>query len=155
MGEISELGWLIGLVEHAMWSESLYFLYLLLHVTSCFLEYRTTKKVQKNSVNSERNVLIFSKPDLIHRITMSMKTHVSAIELHAFCTEASGQLHAEDAFTSGGAEIIRTFVGNCPPTYILVFLVVSFLLAFPPISYMHSSSHPFVLHSLSISFSLT
>jgi hypothetical protein len=28
----------------------------------------------------------------------------------------------------------------CPPTYALVFLVVSFLLAFPPISYMHSSS---------------
>jgi hypothetical protein len=33
----------------------------------------------------------------------------------------------------------------------LVFLVVSFLLAFPPISYMHSSSPPFVLHALPIS----
>jgi hypothetical protein len=41
------------------------------------------------------------------------------------------------------------------PTYVLVFLVVSFLLAFPPISYMSSSSPPFVLHSLSISSSLT
>jgi hypothetical protein len=29
-GEISKLGWLIGLVEHAMWADSLYFLYLLL-----------------------------------------------------------------------------------------------------------------------------
>jgi hypothetical protein len=28
----------------------------------------------------------------------------------------------------------------CPPTYVLVFLVVSFLLVLPPISYMHSSS---------------
>jgi hypothetical protein len=28
---------------------------------------------------------------------------------------------------------------NCQPTYVLVFLVVSFLLASPPISYMHSS----------------
>jgi hypothetical protein len=28
---------------------------------------------------------------------------------------------------------------NIRTTYILVFLVVSFLLAFPPISYMHSS----------------
>jgi hypothetical protein len=35
--------------------------------------------------------------------------------------------------------------------YIFVFLVVSFLLAFPPISYMHSSSPPFVLHALPIS----
>jgi hypothetical protein len=26
-----------------------------------------------------------------------------------------------------------------PPTYVLVFLVVSFPLAFPPITYMHSS----------------
>jgi hypothetical protein len=29
-----------------------------------------------------------------------------------------------------------------------VFPVVSFLLAFPPISYMHFSSPPFVLHAL-------
>jgi hypothetical protein len=42
-----------------------------------------------------------------------------------------------------------------PPTYVLVFLVVSFLLTFPPISYVHSSSPPFVLHSLPISPSLT
>jgi hypothetical protein len=41
-----------------------------------------------------------------------------------------------------------------PPTTGLVFLVVSFLLAFPPISYIHSSSPPFVLHALPISFSL-
>jgi hypothetical protein len=37
----------------------------------------------------------------------------------------------------------------------LVFLVVSFLLAFPPISYMHCSSPPFVLYALPISSSLT
>jgi hypothetical protein len=30
MGEMSKLGWLIGLVKHAMWADSLYFLYLLL-----------------------------------------------------------------------------------------------------------------------------
>jgi hypothetical protein len=30
----------------------------------------------------------------------------------------------------------------------LVFLVVSFLLAFPPISYIHSSAPPFMLHAL-------
>jgi hypothetical protein len=42
-----------------------------------------------------------------------------------------------------------------PSTYILVILVVSFLLAFPSISYMHSSSPPFMLHVLPISFSLT
>jgi hypothetical protein len=29
----------------------------------------------------------------------------------------------------------------------LVFLVISFLLAFPPITYMHPSSSPFVLHA--------
>jgi hypothetical protein len=28
----------------------------------------------------------------------------------------------------------------CPLTYVLVFLVVSFLLSFPPVSYTHSSS---------------
>jgi hypothetical protein len=33
--------------------------------------------------------------------------------------------------------------------------VVSFLLAFPPVSFMHSSSPPFVLHALPISSSLT
>jgi hypothetical protein len=32
-------------------------------------------------------------------------------------------------------------------TYVSVFLVVSFLLAFPPISYIHSSCTPFVLHN--------
>jgi hypothetical protein len=30
MGEISKLGWLMGLIEHAMWAGSLYFLYLML-----------------------------------------------------------------------------------------------------------------------------
>jgi hypothetical protein len=40
------------------------------------------------------------------------------------------------------------------PTYVFVFLVVSFLLVFPPISYMHSSSPPFVLHTLPTSFSI-
>jgi hypothetical protein len=38
-------------------------------------------------------------------------------------------------------------------TYILVFLVVSFLLAGPTIFYMHSSSPPFVLHALPTSCS--
>jgi hypothetical protein len=37
----------------------------------------------------------------------------------------------------------------------LVFPVVSFLLAFPPIFHIHSSSPPFVLHAVSISSSLT
>jgi hypothetical protein len=36
-----------------------------------------------------------------------------------------------------------------------VFLVVSFFLAFPPISYMNSSSAPFRLHALPTSSSLT
>jgi len=30
MGQISKLGWLIGLVRQAMWAEFLYFLYVLL-----------------------------------------------------------------------------------------------------------------------------
>jgi hypothetical protein len=30
MGEVSKLGWLIGLFEHVIWAASLYFLYLLL-----------------------------------------------------------------------------------------------------------------------------
>jgi hypothetical protein len=30
MGEMFKLGWLIGLVNHAIWANSLYFLYLLL-----------------------------------------------------------------------------------------------------------------------------
>jgi hypothetical protein len=37
----------------------------------------------------------------------------------------------------------------------LVFPMVSFLPAFPAISYMHFSYPPFVLHDLPISFSLT
>jgi hypothetical protein len=35
-------------------------------------------------------------------------------------------------------------------TYVLVYPVVSYFLAFPPISYMHYSSPPFVLHALPI-----
>jgi hypothetical protein len=37
-----------------------------------------------------------------------------------------------------------------PPTYVLIFLVISFLLAFPPITYKHSSYLPSVLHALPI-----
>jgi hypothetical protein len=37
MGEKSKLGWLIGLVEHATWADSLYFLYLLLLTISKIL----------------------------------------------------------------------------------------------------------------------
>jgi hypothetical protein len=33
MGEMSKLGWLIGLVKHAIWADSFYFLYLLLSVS--------------------------------------------------------------------------------------------------------------------------
>jgi hypothetical protein len=33
------------------------------------------------------------------------------------------------------------------PTYVLVFLVVSFPLTFPPTTYKRSSSPPFVLHA--------
>jgi hypothetical protein len=45
MGEMSKLGWLIGLVKHAIWTDSLYFLYLRtetdpLSETSCFLVFR-------------------------------------------------------------------------------------------------------------------
>jgi hypothetical protein len=42
-----------------------------------------------------------------------------------------------------------------PPTFVLVFLVVSFSLAFPPITYTLSSPSSFVLHSQRISSSLT
>jgi hypothetical protein len=41
------------------------------------------------------------------------------------------------------------------PTYAFVFLVVSFLLAFPPSAYMHSSSPHLCYITLPISFSLT
>jgi hypothetical protein len=40
-----------------------------------------------------------------------------------------------------------------PTTHVLVFLVVSFFLAFPPIPYIHSSFTLFVLHALPISSS--
>jgi hypothetical protein len=30
VGEMSKLGWLIGFIKHAIWADSLYFLYLLL-----------------------------------------------------------------------------------------------------------------------------
>jgi hypothetical protein len=53
MGEISKLGWLIGVVEHAMWADSLYFLHLVLCSTSKTLAstYKTMDKVQ-NKPNS-------------------------------------------------------------------------------------------------------
>jgi hypothetical protein len=44
---------------------------------------------------------------------------------------------------------------HCNITYVLVFPVVPFLLAFPPISYVNSSSPPFVLHATPISSFLT
>jgi hypothetical protein len=34
MGEMSELGWMIGLVKHAIWADSLQYLHLLLLSTS-------------------------------------------------------------------------------------------------------------------------
>jgi hypothetical protein len=37
MGDVSKLGWLIGLVEHAMWADSLYFLYLLFQFPKPYL----------------------------------------------------------------------------------------------------------------------
>jgi hypothetical protein len=40
-------------------------------------------------------------------------------------------------------------------TYDVILLMVSHLLALPPISYMHSSSSPFVQHALPISSSLS
>jgi hypothetical protein len=36
IGEMSKLGWMIGLVKHATWADSLYFLYLLLLSLSKF-----------------------------------------------------------------------------------------------------------------------
>jgi hypothetical protein len=57
---------------------------------------------------------------------------------------------------SGTSQHFKEPEGSSPcwqEPYVLVFLVVSFLLAFPPISYMHSLSPPFVLHSLRISSS--
>jgi hypothetical protein len=42
-----------------------------------------------------------------------------------------------------------------PSAYVLVFLVVSFPLVFPPITYMHSPSSPSMLHVLPISSSST
>jgi hypothetical protein len=39
----------------------------------------------------------------------------------------------------------------CSPTYFLVFLMLSFLLTFTPISYIDSSSPLFMLHALPIS----
>jgi hypothetical protein len=39
-----------------------------------------------------------------------------------------------------------------PPIYVLAFLIISFLLAFPSIFYKHFSSPPFVLHAPPISF---
>jgi hypothetical protein len=33
MGEISKLGWLVGLDKHATWADSLYFLYALLFLS--------------------------------------------------------------------------------------------------------------------------
>jgi hypothetical protein len=58
--EMSKLGWLIGLVKHAIWADSLYFLCLLLLSISkivatsqfYFLECRTMDRVQESS-NSE------------------------------------------------------------------------------------------------------
>jgi hypothetical protein len=45
LGEMSEMGWLIGLDKHAIWADSLYFLYLraetdLVSETLCFLVFR-------------------------------------------------------------------------------------------------------------------
>jgi hypothetical protein len=50
IGEISELGWLIGLVKHATWADCLYFLYLLLISISKILTSSGRWKKSKNSV---------------------------------------------------------------------------------------------------------
>jgi hypothetical protein len=44
-------------------------------------------------------------------------------------------------------------VSKFKTTYVLIFVVVCFSLAFLPIIYTHSSSHQFLLHALTISSS--
>jgi hypothetical protein len=43
MGGMSRLGWLIGLVKHAIWADSLYFVYLLIQFP---------KSMQQNQYNA-------------------------------------------------------------------------------------------------------
>jgi hypothetical protein len=67
----------------------------------------------------------------------------------------SGEVVRHTSFGGGGERnYISGFEGSqvVPArAYFLVFLVVSFLLAFPPISYRHSFLFPFVLYVLPIS----
>jgi hypothetical protein len=42
IGEMSKLGWLIGLVKHAIWVNSLYFLYLLLSISNTLASFQPT-----------------------------------------------------------------------------------------------------------------
>jgi hypothetical protein len=42
MGEMSKLGWLIGLVKHAIWAAFLYFLYLLFLISKILASSQST-----------------------------------------------------------------------------------------------------------------
>jgi hypothetical protein len=53
MGEICKLGWLVELVKHAIWAETLCFL--------CCLEYRAMDKVQKPSNLGHHNLCMLHK----------------------------------------------------------------------------------------------
>jgi hypothetical protein len=56
IGEMSKLDWLIGLVEHAMWADSLYFLYLVLlsvsKILARFVIYLTGKIVLRIGIEA-------------------------------------------------------------------------------------------------------
>jgi hypothetical protein len=62
MGEMSRLVWLIGLVEHAIWAYSLYFLYLLLLSISKILA--SSQPTQNPLHGHVAPILIFLEDDL-------------------------------------------------------------------------------------------
>jgi hypothetical protein len=53
IGEMSKLGWLIGLVKHAIWANSLYFLYLLILKIECNRFYSTDGASSRQYMSSQ------------------------------------------------------------------------------------------------------
>jgi hypothetical protein len=117
---------------------------------SCSLE--STRKQLRCSVTEMISWL--TKPTMwSSAFFTSRQLYSYSIKLRDF-TQSEGSLPSSQEPSIGPypePDISSPYQPNLSPIlsthYVLIFLVGSFLLAFPPKSYIHSSSPPFVLHA--------
>jgi hypothetical protein len=112
------------------------------------------------------------KAKTTHSLTHAAEPFLSSRQLYSYSRTSQHFMEPEGSLLCSQEHSIGLFLSQinsihtvasylskillyCPSTYVFVSLVVSCLLAFPPIIYKYSSSPLFLLHTLPISSSLT